>query len=694
MPDITTLILVNSLWLAGGLVLYFFLTLRKVFLIKYMYPKLLSQPSQEKQFWNYSLPGFVYTLFSKPGIYGYTLRYLFRHKKDEWKVGDNDILRRNLNILDGMTYFLKPYLLFALIWTGLKTWIESAFWFDRWTITLGTIQQYIYQLEQFGIVHFLVKFKALVLLVLAILFLCIPFFYDKDETAKSYRRRTGYFILLLSLLGNISFLGAQLGEATAERTAKLVALKAEIIGIHDKIYQREMAVIITDAFMATVEQEEAQWQRADNYLNKQSGKISKDSLDIYESRRLPDLISDYRYELFTQYSFPSGDPPPADKKSTAIEYSPESGETVMGKSVTQTRSFIPKVYEKVSPAIAIIEDYKRQILPGESNQFAASYITNEQNWNLKGAQEIEEKPGPDPGNTATNTKKTKLYKIAEKIIDYLGGETVNGCLDGLGTWWQDLKGNKIIAKVVSLYFTESNIKKKMTGYLVTMLESVKKNASRAMKFSADRTSIVPPDETGTYKTLTESHDGKLSSLYREGVTRTIARKRDAEERGIAQPEIEKVVQDIRVKIASLKNDITFGKQNTVNLQYLDAASLREARAWMHKNHPGIYQQSLSLVENLANIQRQEMVRIRHLINEELVNEITSDGSNLPPLQQLDRLRSNYRKIQPSRVITDITTSTGAPIKVDLERVLFGAGICSRCGLPESFPFCPVGIRFR
>ena len=220
--DLTHYFLVNPLWFIAGLVIYFIISLFKVHLIWYVQPKIYTN-SQENLFKNY-FKDFYETIFSRKKIIKPTFQYLLHFKKSDFPVVDLEAtkpLKKRLNILDGFTTFLKPYLIFAFIWAILEFWIANKLLYNQSQVALGQIQTLLNFIEKIPLVNFLQNNKTLVLLAYGILCVLIPFLYDKDTTTKKYKTYFTQSLVYLSLIANISFFGLQTGKTTIKQSQNL-----------------------------------------------------------------------------------------------------------------------------------------------------------------------------------------------------------------------------------------------------------------------------------------------------------------------------------------------------------------------------------------------------------------------------------------------------------------------------------------
>jgi hypothetical protein len=545
MPDITKLILSSTTWLVAGIVLYSFLSLKKVFLNLYVHPKLETKWIDESELWKFEEAGFWMILFTKRSIYHKCFLYLFRHKHIEWPVVKNVKLKRKINILDGLTAFLKPYLIFALLWVCLNAWIASRLWFDSLTVPLATVQQHLYQMEQFVPIRFLVIYKNIFLLVLAIVFICIPYFYDHEEISKRYRRLTTSLIVVLSLLGNISFFGAKVAGATAEKTGPLLVLKGEIIAIHDQVYRQGMAQILANSMVEVIEFEEDQYWQAKSYLDTVIAKVPLNSLDSVALDSFRIRINDYRKLLHEKYTLPSRNMLPKNPDQvtayTIVNDLTDPHEVIQAQRVTQSRSFDTKMYQKVSTAVWIAE-YNKTNVP-QPPLLQDDYVVNEEKWNLRGAAEIKSTLDKINAVTGDALLKTKFIKIAERIIDYLVSESITEVFSLLSQWWGDRGGNKFFEKTVSLLITESPQKKKIASLTVDFLAKVK---SKVIPFKESRSSTkvsLPKPTNQSYQEIrTEQASIVKEILSSERTAMNIRRIRHKVERE-EQERLEKLTKE-------------------------------------------------------------------------------------------------------------------------------------------------------
>ncbi|WP_278008983.1 hypothetical protein [Flavobacterium gyeonganense] len=169
-----------------------------------------------------------------------TFKYLFCYKEKDFLILKDEEakpIKKRLNILDGFTTFLKPYLIFAFIWTVLEFWISRKLFYEQSKITFGKIQKLLIFIEVIPVVKFLQDNKAIIFLFYGIICVLIPFLYDREDSTKKFKKYFSQTLIYLSLLANISFFGAQTGKTTADKSKQLSELQTEIVAIHDSIYK-------------------------------------------------------------------------------------------------------------------------------------------------------------------------------------------------------------------------------------------------------------------------------------------------------------------------------------------------------------------------------------------------------------------------------------------------------------------------
>ncbi len=246
--DITKLILTSSYWFFFGILLYYFLSLIKVHILWYIQPKIYLNVEPQQLFKGY-FSNLLNKITNSPKILIHTLRYLFIGKESGFKIIKDDRNKpviKILNILDGLTIFLKPFIVFSIIWVIIKYFIERKFFYDPMTITLGEIQLFLNEINQIKILLYMSHNKGLIFLLYALLCILIPFLYEREEQTKKVKKYFSLFLAYFSIIGSVSFFGAKSGIAIDKASSEFTTLKAEVDSIHNQIFKKSLEIAIIE----------------------------------------------------------------------------------------------------------------------------------------------------------------------------------------------------------------------------------------------------------------------------------------------------------------------------------------------------------------------------------------------------------------------------------------------------------------
>jgi hypothetical protein len=486
----STLEVVRSLdWLFIGLFFYLLFTLLKVHLIVFVQRKVYANMLPDEN----PLQGYFTMLYSdmRSGreLYRLTRRFLFKYNEAEWREPENKKIKAALNILNGVTVFLKPYLLVACAYTLLRGWISFRFFYDELTITLGSIQKVLAELSSFGLIAFLKDNKALILLIYGATCVSIPFLYERQATTKALRKYFTHTLVYLSIILNISFFGSGLGSAVAEKSDDLARLKMEVIETHEKIYSGLAKAIIMEDFEAELTEKSDEMYRDFHNLNFEArGVINRDndSLLLIAVTFRQNTIN-WLYSLERSIVLPSITREPPEQRDVAKE-------TVVNRvEENPTYQTIRRFQKKEAPA-----QHLANPITETSTQ---EYIVNDQQWNKKNGnelfQDIEE---IFPTNTSGTDKSVKKIEIlVGNVVDFGIDKTASEFLELFG-----LSSHKILKKFIELILSE-RYKKSLSDRIVNFASRVKAGTVKAAFASLKRDGSVLLTKDDLKKINDENH---------------------------------------------------------------------------------------------------------------------------------------------------------------------------------------------
>ena len=393
--DLTHLVLINPTWLLAGLLVYFILSLFKVHIIWDIQPKIYNNLNGENIFKDY-FKSFFQSLIKGTRLIRATFKYLFRYKeKDFLLLKDEQAkpIKKRLNILDGFTTFLKPYLIFAFIWTVLEFWISRKLLYDESKIAFSEIQGLLNFIEKIPFVKFLQSNKGLVLLTYGIICVLIPFLYDGEDSTKKIKKYFTQTLIYLSLLANISFFGFQTGKTTSDKSKELSELQTEITAIHDSIYKELIVGIELNDLKDALKYDDDLYKEEVNRFDSLIG--STNNLEIDSSLKL-DLqaeLAKHRAEIESNSTLENS-------RATNREPQPNGG---------------PK-----SPSSFFTNYYKSNFSSSPTYSNYGEYMGNKSAWNKETGKTIlnEVKSIVKEETTVVASFDKKLEKFLGHLFDY------------------------------------------------------------------------------------------------------------------------------------------------------------------------------------------------------------------------------------------------------------------------------------
>jgi hypothetical protein len=460
--DLTQYILINSTWLLAGLLIYFILSLFKVHIIWNIQPKIYNNPSTENLFKDY-FKSFFKSLFTGTRLLKATFKYLFHYNEKDFliiKGEQTKSINKRLNILDGFTTFLKPYLIFAFVWALLEFWISRKLLYDQSKIVLGEIQRLLAFIEAIPFIGFLQKNKGMIFLIYGIICVLIPFLYDREDSAKKYKRYFSRSLIYLSLLANISFFGTEIGKTTANKSNELSELKTEITSLHDSIYKQLVVAIELNDFEDTLQYEN------DFY---KSEVTRFDSL-IKTTNNL-EIDSSIKRDLQTELA----------KHLSEIE----TNSIVENATIANDYSVIPNHGKSKSSSTFFNDYFNNNLKNNSAYSNYAEYMANKFVWNKETGETIlnEVEDLTKKNSIATSKFKKKLEKILSYLFDYGFDASITEIFTDFG-----IGVHKTLKKVVSTIFSE-NYKKGIVEKIVAVLNSLTGNPKKAKIIFGEKETI-------------------------------------------------------------------------------------------------------------------------------------------------------------------------------------------------------------
>lgn len=619
------LILINQSWLLAGLVIYFILSAFKVYLIWYVQAKIYNYPDDTDIFANYCTD-FIGLLLTKTTLIKGTIKYLFKYKEADFLLIENkqtEAIKIRINIFNGITLFLKPYLLFAFIWALLQAWISSKILYNKATVTLGNIQQILFFLESIPFIKFLKDNKAIVLLFYGIICILIPFFYTRISSSKKFKRHFSDSLVYLSLLANISFFGVQTGKVTQKQSQELSKLQAQIITIHNKIYKKLIVRIELNDLKDSVRYDNSAFKNENNRFREFIRQANNLNINTSLRNNLQTVLSTHLGDIVESSSIDN----PNITKNDNHFYSEPKFSTTSYADYTQS-------------------DFNRNPDYSTYNE----YMGNEFSWNKEKGESIL--------NTVTNLTEEapvisefdkKLEKILDCLFDYGFDKSVEGVLDNLG-----LSNNKIIKKIASTVFSEK-YKKSVAKQSINILNKVK---TGIRKIKAEFKSKQNPYRAITHSEIVDyaiRNDGFYTNEENKALELSIKDKINSFD--IILPETSDILNRLRTS------------------SEVDAITLLNALSDRGYNNGYTFDDKLDLAENIKKMEREAYFKV-FISNFKSSNSAQYNSS----LRQYNNLLENQSSNLTLMNAIGITKFIG---DCDAGQ----ATICIRCGLPCAFPVC-------
>ena len=634
----TLLILFSSLnWLISGLVIYYLLTVVKVHLFRYLPMRLYNyQGTLNRPFKNYFKALFQDSI-SKLDIYQSSFRYIFKYKESEWRQPEIKQIKIALNILDGFTTFLKPYIILSILWAFFKLWFESHFLYRELQITLFEIQQFNSSLSQYSLLTFLANNSAYVILFYSAVCILIPFFYLKREITNRVKNYFSLLLICLSIITNLSFFGSKAGYRILSEQKEIMDIEFKIAETHNEIYKISATQIIINDFDKEIE----------GYQNVFDDE--QEGFEFIDSSKIT-LSDNYRSELFhilnrlkenlnSKYSIPS---PPA--ISTNNEY----------KNPTEG-------FYKSSTEYFYSENFKQATSSNVKTD--NGYFTSKKNWNYEQGQRIlsELKKSNEVINEESIPKK-KIISWIEACFEFGIDQSLEACIGYFGA-----ENQLVIKEFLGIVLSE-NYKEPLASRIAIFLSSISNEIGQ--KLTIPKTTYPIPKLFS--RTIIADEFNESKEKFNSSKKEIIKRQED----------------EIKAKI---KEEKLFAKQQAkIKIQQekeyrADQRLIKENEALSKK-----IEQRLHTLKFNPNLNQYDEIRtlnsskIDAHIKNQIISFMTNQGN-----------KSNYEYNNELKLYYEFLKNNGNTSSI-LNRLAYGSintnpnlkiGICPCCGLPLVFPKC-------
>lgn len=486
MNDFLDNVLMSPLWFIIGLTIYYFISLLKVHIIWYIQPRCYDPKYENISIYRGYFNDLLKTVFwSKRKIFLPAFSLIFTKNNNEFVVIDNSRNSKSktiLTFLNGITLFLKPYLIFSFIWIFVCFWIEKNFFYDTTAITLGQIQQILDSIVKFPLIIFINKYKSVIFLLWGITCVLTPFLYTREKKTKSIKRTVSVTLVYLSLIANISFFGALAGERTEKHQSKLVSLKPEITKIHSKIYQETFELLLPDNIQELIEQSENEHENEFYRIKSMYAEINYDSIFPISSERT-------NYISFVNRSIQNY------VDTTLIYRLPIKIEWSTDQLKLDKYSFQISKYLQANPTTF-------------SSNSTANYLSKSSVWNIKTGENILSKiNGVKAHRKTTFLHKQKLAKIIEHLFEFGLEEGSKLFFEGI-----DLSKHKTIRKVTTL-FLDSKYKNGIVEKTIDFFTSIDNGKQGNIQFSEEK--VTSFSQKDNIKDIARANDKMFTNKYNE-----------------------------------------------------------------------------------------------------------------------------------------------------------------------------------
>jgi hypothetical protein len=443
-PDLTKLVLSTTLWFLAGLALYYCLSLLKVYILAKLQPMILTDKTDAQKPFQHFFPALGRAVFSGFSLHKLTFLYLFKYRKTDWPVIGNEPVKKRLEILDGLTTFLKPYLITALLFCVLRIWIAGRLFYHPLAITLGEIQVKLSFIHSIPFVSWITGHKALVLLIYSLLVVLLIARAAVEAKAKKIKKYASISLVWFSILTNVSFFSAGIASSLTRSGQELTQLQVEIVEIHNKIFVDAAVAAVTiqsiDDYLSRIETASNGQTARIAEISKKEEQVSLDSSIINPLiRNLAQFVSQERFDNLLSVFFFDKFPPPG-KAYLADKLIAPGSTTEPGQTRTDAGNAI-------APEEAFLAAYAKSATGEPSDPVFDNYFADKAVWNKQEGTailaQVESKESLAAGTGNATTIKTR--KILELLFTY-------GLDAGLDQLYEVCHINppKIFTKVASL----------------------------------------------------------------------------------------------------------------------------------------------------------------------------------------------------------------------------------------------------
>jgi hypothetical protein len=677
----STLILLDSLtWLFVGICIYLLLTIWKVYILWYLQPKVLNtQVSSDKPFEN-SFNHFTQVVSSQKNIYKNTWRYIFRYKKTEWHVIENESIKKRIGVLNGLTTFLKPYLIIAIIYSIIRFWIESKLYYQELSISLGAIQKDLYFIEQFPIVTFFKDNKTWILLLYGLICIFVPFLYNKEDKTKKIKKYLSSTLIYLSLVSNISFFAVGISHDLSSKEYELTKLQITITDLHNKIYTNAATAVLASEIDQYAKAEEefysSEFDRI-NDVSKNQITFTDSSATIIFLTSITNYIANLRDDyLFETISFPNDPAAPVAEIGNGNDPTPVlEGEPVEVEP--------PVAKENIPSTADNIHSYYKAKAEPSSIELRNNYIEQSEQWTLEEGNELlkettEILETPQIKNCILKSDKLK------KIVDVLFESALDISADQI---FEKLKiaPQKALKKVLSLVVSE-NFKTCFVNKTMGLLNSLAVKGKNISVWFKSTCSIEQTFTKEEKEQIVSANNEYIASQKSNASFTAAANEKLAKE----NERFTKENEELKIKISQKLSSMEMGIPSSTNL----LTALRNTYPGYSDQELEIillqqkfsYNNDLSINTNIQNIIKEKAAFAQGEARTNLSHYLIPEQEQMAGEQYNQVLSKNYELVSNETSLASIFRTISPQMSLVAFRSNF-PGICSCCGLPLTFPTC-------
>jgi hypothetical protein len=391
MQDITQLIFEANIWLAVGVVLYYALTVAKVFLLTKIQPAIIYGQFNKRLKAISIVSKFIKAFFSDSLLHKMTFAYLFGGDNEEkWKLLEIKSIKFYYGLLDALTSMLKPFMIIAIIWSILKFIYLRRIMYDEMQITLGEIQILISYLKGNTFVNWFETWKWLIFIGIIIMFAFLGLVKKYEENIKSAKSIISMCFTVLGILGGLSFFGDNLGKTVNAKLNGLRELDFKVRDIHENIYHTvAQAIVYQDLAQAVSEDiinRKKELARHDS-LSKQASKVIT---DVELHTRLANVISARKDKL-------------AEENVFTVDFD--------GPHLSKVKTINDHVFSEHMSSY-----FKKLNSTNNTYNDRANYWENSDNWNKKTGLKYEE---------SANNLRRKAWPVGSAVSENISASVFN-----------------------------------------------------------------------------------------------------------------------------------------------------------------------------------------------------------------------------------------------------------------------------